>query len=110
MEYTFSGRNEYTVKSFKKGEDCLELLNENPDLIILDHSFFLTDSKYKKGLDILKEIRSQNLNIPVIILTGEQDDSIQSDYDKLGVSGFIIKDSFFIDSLIEKVDLFFKQK
>jgi CheY-like chemotaxis protein len=101
--YTFSGLDEYHVETFLKGEDCIAQLPNNPDLIVLDHSFLNENSLYQKGLEILKEIRKVNLTVPVIVLSGEQDEAVIEEYVRSGVTKFISKDSFFIDSLIETI-------
>ena len=104
LEYTFSSRDSYTVKTFRKGEDFIASLSEIPDLVVLDHSFVLQTSEYKNGLEILKKIRANNNNMPVIILSGEQDTQVIDEYNTIGVNKFIAKDSYFIDSLIESID------
>lgn len=107
LEYTFSGRDDYHVKSFRKGEDCLMALNNNPDLIVLDHSYIVPDSSYKTGLQLLTDIRKSNAKIPVIVLTGEQSDVLRAEYDKYNVLKFVTKNEFFIDTLIEEFNKFF---
>jgi CheY-like chemotaxis protein len=104
LEYTFSNRDDYKVESFRNGEDCLAELDKHPDLIVLDHSFIVDNSKYSTGLEILKDIRAKENDIPVIILTGEQKEEIKLEYVKKGVKKFIRKDSFFIDSLIDSIN------
>lgn len=101
--YTFSGRDEYHVETFQKGEDCISNLSNYPDLIVLDHSFLLEGSKYSQGLEILQDIRKTNKEVPVLVLSGEQNQDIIESYVRSGVTKFITKDSFFIDSLIETI-------
>ncbi len=108
LEYTFSGRDDYEVKSFRKGEDCLLALNNNPDLIVLDHSYAIPDSTYSTGLQLLGDIRKMNADIPVIILTGEQSADLKGEYQKHNVLQFITKDEFFIDTLIEELKKHFE--
>jgi two-component system, OmpR family, response regulator len=108
LEYTFSSRDKYKVMSFRKGEDCIAVLDRNPDLIVLDHSFLVDNSKYSTGIEILEDIRELKSETPVIVLTGEQKEEIRQEYVKRGVKMFIRKDSFFIDSLIETIDKVFQ--
>lgn len=107
LEYTFSSRDEYKVESFRTGEECMAVLDKNPDLIVLDHSFLVDNSKYSNGLEILHDIRTKKNDVPVIVLTGEQNEAIKEQYVQKGVEKFIRKDSFFIDSLIETIDKVF---
>lgn len=109
LEYTFSSRDGYNVSSFRRGEDCLEAMDNNPSLIILDHSFMLNNSDFSSGLEILYKLRENNHKMPVIVLSGEQDEEIIKAYKSQGVAKFIKKDSFFIDSLIEEIDTIFTE-
>jgi CheY-like chemotaxis protein len=104
LEYTFSSRDGYNVASFRKGEDCIAAMYNNPDLVVLDHSFLIKDSAFTNGLQILCNIRTNGSNVPVIVLSGEEDPEIIEKYNSKGVNKFIRKDSFFIDSLIESID------
>ena len=111
LEYTFSSRDNYHVKTFRTGEDFLDSLHNNPDLIVLDHSFILahTASKYTNGLEILNKIREKNPSVPVIALSGEHNENIINEYMIKGATKFILKDSYFIDSLIESIDEVFSE-
>ena len=104
MEYTFSNRDGYIVKSFRKGEDVLVALNtEIPDLVVLDYNFFDNGSEMLTGLEVLKIIRKRSIDIPVIMLSGQDDTALIPEFFKFGASKYIAKDSFFIDSLIESI-------
>ncbi|MGC8802734.1 MAG: response regulator, partial [Bacteroidales bacterium] len=103
LEYTFSGRDEYTVQSFRRGEDCLNALDKKPDLIILDHSYVGNNSNYSTGFEILREIRKQDTSVEIFVLTANDNDSLKNEYATLGVKKFITKNEFFIDNLIEAI-------
>jgi len=104
LEYTFQSRQKYTVKSFSSGEDCLDSLNDKPDLIVLDHILSGPGQEGMDGLETYVEIRKRNIQIPVIILTGHADDKLLSRFMDAGVNRFLTKDDFFVDSLIESID------
>ena len=80
MEFTFQSRHDYEVVCFRTGEECLENLDQNPRLIVLDHILAGAGENNLNGLDTLKEIRKINTDIPVIILTGQGDDSLLSEF------------------------------
>jgi CheY-like chemotaxis protein len=59
----------YHVESFENGEDCLEALNKNPDLIILDY-FFVSDNKeLMNGMEVFERIKEIRPKTPVIMLS-----------------------------------------
>jgi DNA-binding NtrC family response regulator len=103
LEYTFKSRDNYDVKTFRTGEDCLVAMIDKPSLIVLDHNFVIENTKFASGLEILKKIREIDNNVDVIMLSGEDNKLIIDNYIKCGVTKFIVKDSFFIDSLIESI-------
>jgi CheY-like chemotaxis protein len=103
LEYTFSGRDEYVVKSFRRGEDCIAALDQHPDLIILDHSYIGNNSQFATGFEVLNEIRKHDQQVDVFVLTANDDDALKNEYISLGVERFITKNEFFIDNLIEAI-------
>lgn len=109
LEYTFSGRDEYMVQSFRRGEDCLNALERKPDLIILDHSYIGNNSNFATGIEILREIRKLNTEVEIFVLTANDNDSLKQEYATLGVKKFITKNEFFIDNLIEAIRKNFAQ-
>jgi two-component system OmpR family response regulator len=103
MEFTFQKRHDYEVVCFRTGEQCLENLDQNPRLIVLDHILAEAGENNLNGLDTLKEIRKINTDIPVVILTGQGDDTLLTEFMENGANRYLTKDDFFIDSLIETI-------
>lgn len=103
MEFTFQSRHDYEVICYQTGEECLENLQLDPKLIVLDHILAGAGESKLNGLDTLKEIRKLNQEVPVVILTGQGDDSLLSEFMENGANRYLTKDDFFIDSLIETI-------
>jgi len=104
MEYTFKCKDGFEVKSYLSGEECVENLFLKPQLIVLDHILGDDESRAMSGLDTLKRITKLNNNIPVIILSREKSNRLIDKFIKSGAKRYIIKDDFFIDTLIETID------
>lgn len=104
LEYTFKSKEGYNVKTFDSGEECLNNLHLNPDLIVLDHLFYLRGASGMSGLDTLKELRVTNPDIPVIILSGQEDLGLIREFIKNGAVKYIPKADYFIDVLVESVE------
>lgn len=104
LEYTFQSRQDYNVVCFPSGEDCLENLHLNPSLIVLDHILEGVDHASLNGLETLMEIRKIDQEIPVVILTGQGDDKLLSEFMDKGANRYLTKDDFFIDSLVETIE------
>jgi DNA-binding NarL/FixJ family response regulator len=104
MEYTFKCREGFEVKSYFSGEECIDNLNLNPDLIVLDYILGEADSDSMSGLETLQKINNSGRRIPVIILSREKNENLIKEFLKFGAKKYVIKDDFFIDTLIETID------
>ena len=104
LEYTLKNRQDYDVKTFYTGEDCLLNLELNPDLIVLDHNFKSNGKALMNGLEILKQIKDYNQNLPVIILTSQEDQQLENEFLSEGAAKFIPKNDYFIDALMETIE------
>ncbi len=103
LEYTFHNRQQYDVKSFDSGEDCVQALELKPDLIVLDHQLAGVGEKKMNGIETLEKIRDYDGDIPVIVLTGHGTDELYHRFIKKGAKRFLTKDDYFINSLIDTI-------
>ena len=110
MEYTFKCRDGFDVQSFFSGESCLEHLNEKPSLIVLDYYLGEGESTAMSGMDTLKKINKTDSKIPVVILSREKDKALIQEFLHFGAIQYVIKDDFFINTLIETVEEYFMEK
>jgi len=104
MEYTFKCRDGYDIKSFFSGEECIENLKLNPDLIVLDYYLGDEDSNTMSGLETLHKIADYNKDLNVIILSREKNPSLIQKFIENGAKKYVIKDDYFIDTLIETIE------
>lgn len=110
MEYTFKCREGFDVRSFFSGEDCLDHLHMHPRMIVLDYYLGEGESTAMSGLDTLKKITERNPSIPVVILSREKDQNLIRQFMQFGAMRYVIKDDFFINTLIETVENYFMEK
>lgn len=87
LEYHLSLNPDYRVTRFTSGKDCLSNLHKKPSLVTLDYS--LPDTN---GAELFKEIRAINPEIPVIVISGQEDVSIAVELLKIGVTEYLVKD------------------
>jgi CheY-like chemotaxis protein len=109
LEYTIKNKQNYNVKCFLSGEECLANLSENPSLIVLDHYFSKIGSDKLTGLETLEKIKAISPNIPVIILSSQEDKELIAQYLLKGASQYISKDDYFVDTLMEAIDTEFSK-
>ena len=81
--------NEYTSNSVLNGLDAIDLIKagENYNLILIDDVM-----KPISGLEVLKKLRSLDINIPCIIMLENDKDHIKNHYIKDGFIDYIMKD------------------
>lgn len=76
----------YQVLQAKNGEECLELLSQKPDVVLLDVMMPILE-----GLDALKEIKKRNEHLPVIMLTADGTIEKAVDAMKIGAYDYVLK-------------------
>jgi CheY-like chemotaxis protein len=89
----------YKVEAFESGEECLEALDRNPRLIILDYLFTEKDRIFRNGMEVFDKIREIKPHIPVIMLSGQEKGEIVLELARKGIDDYIIKDNNLIDNL-----------
>lgn len=86
MHYNLSLNPDFQVKLITNAKECLSRLHENPDVICID--FTLPDMM---GDELLKKIHEVNREIPVLIISGQEQIDIAVQLIKLGASDYMIK-------------------
>lgn len=93
----------------KSGQSLIDKLKEGykSDVILLD-----VVMPGLNGLDTLKEIKNGNIaaNIPIIMLTNQNDEKDLTEAKSLGVSGYIVKSAVTPSELVTEVTNIIKNK
>lgn len=110
LEYTFVGKEGYSVNVFSNAEDCISNLDKKPDIIILDHNFIGKEEELMTGLEALEKIRKTDALVPVIILSKIEDHELISNYFSKGATDYIPKEGFFVNHLFERIDAIFQNR
>ncbi|MBA2612247.1 MAG: sigma-54-dependent Fis family transcriptional regulator [Bacteroidetes bacterium] len=87
LKHHLSLNPDYQLHLYKTAKDCLSNLHLTPDIICVD--FGLPDMN---GDMLLERIREYSKNIPVIVISGQEDISIAVNFLKSGARDYIIKD------------------
>jgi len=91
--------DKFKLEAFETGEDCLDAMHKNPDLVILDYLFVKEDQEFMNGIQILDRIKELKPNTPVIMLSGQDKGEIVLELARKGIDDYIIKDNNLIDNL-----------
>jgi DNA-binding NtrC family response regulator len=87
LEYHFSLNPDYKVTRYTTAKDLLNNLHQQPDLITID--FSLPDMPGDKLYQKIREIDSQ---VPVIVVSGQENITVAVNLLKMGVSDYMVKD------------------
>lgn len=90
---------------FSNGKDCLDNLNQNPDIVFLDH-----DMDGITGFEVLKKIKTYNPNIYVIMISGQNNINTIVNAIKYGAFDFLIKDQIVCEKLTAIINKIIKIK
>ena len=96
--------DEMNVVAFSYGEECLEQLSRNPELVILDYIFYKKDEEVMGGMEIFNRIKEYNEDIPVIMLSGQDKGDVVLELARKGIEDYVIKDESLIDNLMIAVE------
>ncbi|GAB4337148.1 MAG: sigma-54 dependent transcriptional regulator [Flammeovirgaceae bacterium] len=99
LEYTLTLNPENEVRSFKTGQSLLQHLHEKPSIITLDYS--LPDMT---GEELIKKIKFQNPQVPVIIISGQEDVKTAVKLLRQGAYDYISKDEDIRDRLLNTIN------
>jgi len=87
----------YQILEAPNGKAALELLNQKPDLVILDLG--LPDVR---GLDLLRTIRTRNESIPIVVLSSRGDEAGKVQALDYGADDYVTK-PFGMDELLARL-------
>jgi len=97
----------YKVSVFSTGEDCLDHLIDEPDVVILDYYLNAVHSEAEDGMKILEKIKKFDGRINVIMLSAQEHYGTALQTIAKGASEYIIKDNDAfqkIDAILESLE------
>ena len=83
----------YDVFTYGTGEECIKNLGQDPTAIILDYKLNMHDPAAANGLEILKQIKSINEKICVIMLSSQEQYGTALKTIAKGALEYVIKDN-----------------
>ena len=98
LVHNLSLNPDYEIESFTNGKDCLNNLHKNPDVITLDYR--LPDMQ---GLEVLKNIKTENEEIQVILISEQSEIDIVVELLKYGAYDYIVKSNDIRERLLNTV-------
>ncbi len=87
LQYHLSLNPDYEVMRFLNGAELMSNLHLQPDLITMD--YYLPDYS---GENLYQKIRAVNDQVPVIVISGQEDIGVAVKLLKMGVTDYFVKD------------------
>ncbi|RNA61982.1 response regulator [Chryseobacterium nematophagum] len=104
-EKYLKNHNYENISYFSNGEECLDELYNNPDIIFLDYN--MDDLN---GFEVLKKIKRYNPNIYVIMVSGQESIDTAVNALKYGAFDYLVKDENVCKRMKETVEKIIKIK
>lgn len=64
---------DFDIETYTTGEQCIKNLGHSPDVIVLDYALDGIDKTAMNGIVTLDKIKRYDSDIPVVILSGQED-------------------------------------
>ena len=96
----------HKIYCYETGEECLENLHLNPEIVILDYYLNTTKPDAMNGLETLKLIKKRKPKTKVIMLSGQETLGIAASSLKIGAFTYVIKDLlalFVVKKVIDEI-------
>lgn len=92
--------NKFTnIKVFKTGEEGINALHLNPEIIILDYSY-----EGISGLEFMKKVKTTRPVVDFIFLSGQNDVEVAVTIMKLGAADYIVKNDKAPSRLVRAIE------
>lgn len=83
---------QHQISCFTTGEACLNSLDQNPDIIILDYFLNTVEKDAANGMEILKTIKKDYPLMHIIMLSGQERYGVALQTIQKGAEHYVIKD------------------
>lgn len=87
----FKNKTHLDIHSLSTGEECLNRLEENPEIIVLDYQLDNVNRDAANGLEILKEIKNRKPETDVVMLSGQERIEVAVNSMREGAFDYVIK-------------------
>jgi DNA-binding NtrC family response regulator len=81
----------YDIRVFDNGEEALQNMNLDPEIMVLDYHLSASRPGAKNGVEILKEVKDRFPGTQVIMLSGQDKIEVAVDSIKYGAYDYVVK-------------------
>lgn len=91
LEIDFQNQAGFEIETYSSGELCLQNMDRQPDLIVLDYHLDGIEKGVMNGIDTLKKIREMKPNFPVVMLSAQDKIEVAVDCMRHGAFDYVVK-------------------
>ncbi len=102
-DYLQSRDSALDIRSFSTGEKCLNSLDENPDVVVLDYYLNSKEKEAANGIDILKSLKQINKALPVVMLSSQKSFSTAAKTIGYGAIHYVVKGQDAFDEIYKLI-------
>ena len=81
----------YDIKTYDNGEEMLQHMHLNPEIVVLDYHLSAHNPDAKNGVEVLKIIKDKYPDVQVIMLSGQDKIDVAIDSMKYGAYDYVVK-------------------
>jgi len=81
----------YEIKVFDNGEEAMQNMHLNPEIVVLDYHLSSQHKDAKNGVEILKAMKDKHPETQVIVLSGQDKIDVAVDTMKYGAYDYVVK-------------------
>ena len=82
---------EAEITAFASGEEALEKIFEEPDMIILDYHLDAKNSEAMNGVQVLKKLKESYPDVHIVFVSGQERAEVAANTMKYGAYDYIVK-------------------
>lgn len=91
LEIEFLQHADFLIETYPTGEQCIENLANNPDVIILDYHLDGIEKSAMNGVETLDRVKATNADIPVIMLSSQDKIEVAVDCMHHRAADYVVK-------------------
>jgi DNA-binding NtrC family response regulator len=110
LEIEFLTHGDFRIETFATGELCIEKLDLEPDVIILDYLLDGIEKSAMNGIDTLDKIKAFDPDIPVIMLSAQDKIDVAIDCMHHKAIDYVVKSETAFIRLQKIITAIFKYK
>ncbi len=81
----------YEIKTFDNGEEMLQNMHLNPEIVVLDYHLSSNKRDAMNGVEVLKIVKDRHPDVQVVMLSGQDKIDVAIDSMKYGAYDYVVK-------------------